>query len=118
MTFVLTEEQTMLKEAARDYASEQLSLKYFREKRNAGANGKDADSWSSMAEMGWAGVLVPEDFGGSDFGYVGLGQVLEAQGRTLAATPLLQTALIGVSALMIGGSDEQKSTLLPKIDRN
>tara|TARA_B100000678_G_scaffold230534_1_gene198989 strand:+ start:41754 stop:42890 length:1137 start_codon:yes stop_codon:yes gene_type:complete len=115
MTFVLTEEQTMLKEAARDYASEQLSLKYFREKRNAGANGKDADSWSSMAEMGWAGVLVPEDFGGSDFGYVGLGQVLEAQGRTLAATPLLQTALIGVSALMIGGSDEQKSTLLPKI---
>ena len=115
MTFVLTEEQTMLKEAARDFTAEQLSLKYFRETRNSGANGKDAASWASMAEMGWAGVLVPEEFGGSEFGYVGLGQVLEAQGRTLAPTPLLQTALIGASALMLGGSDEQKATVLPKI---
>ena len=115
MTFVLTEEQTMLKEAARDFTAEQLSLKYFRDTRNSGANGKDADSWASMAEMGWAGVLVPEEFGGSEFGYVGLGQVLEAQGRTLAPTPILQTALIGASALMMGGSDEQKSTVLPKI---
>ncbi|MAP96214.1 MAG: acyl-CoA dehydrogenase [Ponticaulis sp.] len=115
MTFVLTEEQNMLKEAARDFTAEQLSLKYFREKRNAGANGKDPESWNSMAEMGWAGVLIPEEFGGSEFGYVGLGQVLEAQGRTLAPTPLLQTALIGVSAIVLGGSDEQKATLLPKI---
>ena len=115
MTFVLTEEQNMLKEAARDFTAEQLSLKYFREKRNAGANGKDPESWNSMAEMGWAGVLIPEEFGGSEFGYVGLGQVLEAQGRTLAPMPLLQTALIGVSAIVLGGSDEQKATLLPKI---
>ena len=89
MTFVLTEEQNMLKDAATDFARDQLSLTHFRKLRDAGANGKDPESWTAMAEMGWAGVLVPEDFGGSDFGYVGLGQVLEAQGRTLAATPLL-----------------------------
>ncbi len=115
MTFVLTEEQNMLKDAAVDFAREQLSLEHFRKQRDAGANGKDPESWSAMAEMGWAGVLIPEDFGGSDFGYVGLGQVLEAQGRTLAATPLLQTALVGVSALVLGGSDAQKETVLPKI---
>ena len=115
MTFVLTEEQNMLRDAAMDFSKEQLSLTHFRQQRDAGANGKDADSWSSMSEMGWAGVLIPEEFGGSDFGYVGLGQVLEAQGRTLASTPLLQTALIGVSALMLGGSAAQREKLLPKI---
>lgn len=115
MTFVLTEEQNMLKDAATDFARDQLSLTHFRKLRDAGANGKDPESWDAMAEMGWAGVLVPEEHGGSEFGYVGLGQVLEAQGRTLAATPLLSTALIGASALMIGGSDEQKATVLPKL---
>jgi alkylation response protein AidB-like acyl-CoA dehydrogenase len=68
-----------------------------------------------MAELGFAGVVIPEEFGGSGFGYVGLGQVLEAQGRTLAATPLLSTALIGASAFLIGGSDLQKKAFLPKI---
>lgn len=115
MTFVLTEEQTMLREAASDFTKEQLSLKHFRAQRDAGANGKDPASWDAMAEMGWAGVLVPEGLGGSEFGYVGLGQVLEAQGRTLAATPLLQTALIGASALVLGGSEEQQNTVLPKL---
>ncbi len=115
MTFVLTEEQNMLKEAAQDFMSEQLSLTHFRKQRNAGANGKDPESWGAMAEMGWYGVLVPEEFGGSEFGYVGMGQVLEAQGRTLASSPLLQTAMVGVSALVLGGTEAQKSTVLPKI---
>ena len=115
MTFVLTEEQGMLKDAARDFVAEQLSLTHFRKQRNDGANGKDKDRSDAMAEMGWFGVLIPEEFGGSEFGYVGLGQVLEAQGRTLAASPLLQTAMVGVSALVLGGSDTQKETLLPKI---
>ena len=115
MTFVLTEEQNMLKEAAQDFMSEQLSLTHFRKQRNAGANGKDPESWGAMAEMGWYGVLVPEEFGGSEFGYVGMGQVLEAQGRTLASSPLLQTAMVGVSALVLGGTDAQKSTVLPKV---
>jgi alkylation response protein AidB-like acyl-CoA dehydrogenase len=115
MTFILTEEQNMLKEAARDYTSGELSLTYFRKQRDEGKNGKDASAWAAMAEMGWAGVLVPEDFGGSDFGYVGLGQVLESQGRTLTPSPLLQTALIGASAVLLGGNTEQKETLLSKI---
>ena len=51
-----------------------------------------------MAELGFAGVIIPEEFGGSGFGHIGLGQVLEAQGRTIASTPLLSTAMIGASA--------------------
>jgi alkylation response protein AidB-like acyl-CoA dehydrogenase len=68
-----------------------------------------------MGEMGWAGVIVPEAYDGSAFGYLGLGLILEETGRTLAASPLLSTAMIGASALALGGSDAQKVAWLPKI---
>jgi alkylation response protein AidB-like acyl-CoA dehydrogenase len=114
MGFVLTEEQQMLRDSALSFTSEKLPVKAFRQLR-AKAEAFDANTWKEMAELGFAGVVIPEEFGGSGFGYVGLGQVLEAQGRTLAATPLLSTALIGASAFLIGGSDLQKKAFLPKI---
>jgi alkylation response protein AidB-like acyl-CoA dehydrogenase len=68
-----------------------------------------------MAEMGWAGVVVPEEQGGSAFGYASLGLVLEETGRTLTASPLVSTALTAASALMLGGSAAQKEEWLSKI---
>ena len=116
MAFVLTEEQQMLRDSAKSFAAEKLPVAQLRALRaRGGAEGFDRAAWKEMADLGFAGVLVPEAFGGSGFGYVGLGQVLEAQGRTIAATPLLSTALIGASALVIYGSDSQKALYLPKI---
>ena len=116
MAFVLSEEQQMLRDSAFSFASEKLPVTQLRALRKAGAaTGHDQASWKEMAELGFAGVLISEAHGGSDFGHVGLGQVLEAQGRTLAATPLLSTAMIGASALNLAGSDAQKSEYLPKI---
>lgn len=114
MTFVLTEEQQMLKDSATQFGAERLPVKELRKLRDEKAD-YDPAAWKEMAELGWTGILVPEEHGGSDFGYVGLGQILEAQGRTLVASPLLQTALIGASALQIGGTDAQKAEYLPKI---
>jgi hypothetical protein len=68
-----------------------------------------------MAELGWTGFLVPEANGGAGFGMVGLGQVLEAAGRTLAASPLISTALIGASALDLAGTPAQRSQYLSKL---
>jgi alkylation response protein AidB-like acyl-CoA dehydrogenase len=65
--------------------------------------------------MGWTGILVPEEFGGTDLGCLTLGIVLEETGRTLTASPLLSTALIAASALVLGGTDAQKQEWLPKI---
>lgn len=116
MAFVLSEEQQMLRDSALDFASEKLPISQLRALRSEGpAKGHDAAAWKEMAELGFAGVLIPEAHGGSEFGYVGLGQVLEAQGRTLASTPLLSTAMIGASALNLGGSEAQKSEYLPQI---
>ncbi|MFA5601302.1 MAG: acyl-CoA dehydrogenase family protein, partial [Phenylobacterium sp.] len=60
-------------------------------------------------------VIIPEDFGGSNFGYLSMGLILEELGRTLTASPLLASGLGAASALVLGGSDEQKSNWLPKI---
>jgi alkylation response protein AidB-like acyl-CoA dehydrogenase len=68
-----------------------------------------------MAEMGWAGVIIPEEYGGSNFGYLSLGLILEELGRTLTASPLLASGLAAASALVLGGSEAQKSEWLPKI---
>jgi alkylation response protein AidB-like acyl-CoA dehydrogenase len=77
--------------------------------------GYDVAAWNEMAEMGWAGVIIPEEYGGSNFGYLSLGLVLEETGRTLTASPLLVSALGAASALILGGSESQKSAWLPKI---
>jgi alkylation response protein AidB-like acyl-CoA dehydrogenase len=114
MAFVLTEEQQMLRDSALAFGAEKLPVSQLRSLRGKG-EAFDKAAWKEMAELGFAGILVPEEFGGSGFGYVGLGQVLEAQGRTIASSPLLSTAMIGASALLLAGSAKQRSDYLPKI---
>ena len=113
---VLTEEQSMLRDAARSWTQEKSPVTAFRKLRDSRNElGFDAAVWSEMGEMGWAGVIVPETYGGSDFGYLGLGLILEETGRTLTASPLLSTALVGASALVLAGSEAQKQAWLPKL---
>ncbi len=113
---VLSEEQSMLRDAAKSWVQEKSPVTAFRKMRDSGAElGYDADAWNEMAEMGWAGVIIPEEYGGSNFGYLSLGLILEELGRTLTASPLLASGLAAASALILGGSEAQKSTWLPKI---
>lgn len=113
---VLNEEQTMLRDAAKSWVQEKSPVTAFRKMRDSGVElGYDANAWNEMAEMGWAGVIIPEEFGGSDFGYLSMGLILEETGRTLTASPLLASGLAAASALVLGGSDAQKSEYLPKI---
>ena len=113
---VLTEEQSMLRDAARTWTQEKSPVSAFRKMRDSGAPlGYDPAAFAEMAEMGWTGVIIPEEYGGSDFGYLSLGLVLEETGRTLTASPLLATALASASALILGGTAAQKEAWLPKI---
>jgi alkylation response protein AidB-like acyl-CoA dehydrogenase len=77
--------------------------------------GYDPAAFAEMAEMGWTGVIIPEAYGGSEFGYLSLGLILEETGRTLTASPLLSSALAAASAIILGGSEAQKSEYLPSI---
>lgn len=113
---VLSEEQSMLRDAAKSWVQEKSPVTAFRKMRDSGAElGYDVAAWNEMAEMGWAGVIVPEEYGGSNFGYLSLGLILEELGRTLTASPLLSSGLAAASALILGGSEAQKQAWLPKI---
>jgi len=114
MTLVLTPEAEIIRDTARqffDKRSPVSALRALRDRRDP--DGFSRPLWHDMAELGWAGFLVPEAYGGSEFGIGGLALALEAAGRTLAPTPLFSTALLGASALVLGGSDEQKREFLP-----
>ncbi|MCA3729540.1 MAG: acyl-CoA dehydrogenase family protein [Phenylobacterium sp.] len=113
---VLNEEQSMLRDAAKSWTQEKSPVTAFRKMRDSGVDiGYDANAWNEMAEMGWAGVIIPEEYGGSAFGYLSIGLILEELGRTLTASPLIASGVGAASALVLGGSDAQKSEWLPKI---
>ena len=115
MSFVLSEDQQMLRDTAMAFARDEMPVTHLRELRDGGANGVDAEMRGKLAELGFFGVLVPEEHDGVGLGMVAMGQIMEAQGRTIAATPLLQTAVMGASVLILGGSEAQKAEWLPKI---
>ena len=116
MALVLNEEQRLLQETARDFLAEHApvaGLRKLRDRRDP--LGYDPELWQQMAGMGWASIILPENYGGLDFGFLGLGVVLEETGRTLCASPLFCSAVVGASALLLGGSEEQRQSLLPAI---
>jgi alkylation response protein AidB-like acyl-CoA dehydrogenase len=116
MALVLTEEQQMLRDSARDFLRQRAPVSHLRGLRDSGnEDGFSRDLWAEMVDLGWASILVPEEHGGLEYGYVGLGIVLEECGRTLTPSPLLGTALTGVAALMVAGSAEQREEILPRV---
>src|SRR3978361_1502421 len=116
MPLILSEEARMVRETALDFFRERSPVTALRKLRDENdPDGFSRDLWRQMAELGWTGFLVSEDDGGSAFGMTGLAQVMEASGRTLAASPLLSTALLGASLLASGGTEQQKAKYLPAL---
>ena len=116
MSLKLTEEQEMLQNAAAGFLLENAPVSAFRKVRD----GKVPDGfcrklWSDMAAMGWAGIIVEEGFGGSEFGYVGAGVLAEQMGRHLTASPFFSTSVLGATAIQKYGTTEQKEDNLGTI---
>lgn len=116
MPLVLNEEQRLLQDTAREFLathSPVAALRKLRDERHP--IGYEPQLWCQMAELGWASIILPEEYGGHNFGFLGLGVVMEECGRTLAASPLLASAVVGASAILLGGSEAQKADFLPRI---
>lgn len=116
MALVLNEEQRLLKDTAREFLGQNAPVKALRKLRDSNDPlGYSTELWRQMAELGWAGIVLPEQYDGLDFGFLGLGSVIEECGRHLTASPLLSTVVLGASCIELGGDDKQKSSLLPLI---
>jgi acyl-CoA dehydrogenase len=114
MNFDFSDDQKMLRDQARRFLSEKCPPKTVRAVLE-GDEGYDTSLWQGIAEMGWLGTVIPEDFGGLGLGYLELCVVAEELGRTLAPVPFSSTVYLFAEALLAAGSEEQKSRLLPKL---
>lgn len=111
-----SEEQSLLRDSAREFFTTTLPVSNLRELRDRkNETGYSTDAWQAMIALGWGGITIPEEFDGLEFGYKGLGVIMEQAGRTLAASPLLATCALGVTAIVEGGSPEYKKELLPLV---
>ncbi|MCG2839604.1 acyl-CoA/acyl-ACP dehydrogenase [Sandaracinobacter sp. RS1-74] len=116
MVLVLNEEQRMVKETAEGFFAEHAPVGQLRKLRDShDPDGFDRGLWAKMAEMGFAGVAIPEQYGGAGLGMVAAGLIQEAIGRNLSLSPFLSASVLAATAIAKAGSDEQKAALLPKI---
>ena len=115
MALILNEEQKMLKDSANEFLATNAPVEQFRTLRDNNYEAFDPDLWPAMVEMGWTALTIPEEYNGLDFGYVGLGQVLEEMGRNLTKAPLLSSIVLGGTALVNSTNAGLKSTWIPAI---
>ena len=114
MALVLNEEQQLLRDSAKTFLQECSPVGNLRKLRDSGEEWS-SELWANMAEMGWTGIVIPEQYDGLQFGYVGAGMLFEACGRTLASSPLMSSALVCSSLVADLGNEDQKQALLPSI---
>jgi len=113
---LLNEEQRMLSKTAYDFIRERAPASRIRTFRDSGDEvGFSRELWAEMAELGWIGLQIPEQYGGMGLGFFDLSVVLEQSGRELLPEPFVSTLLLGTQALLVGGSEAQRKALLPGV---
>jgi alkylation response protein AidB-like acyl-CoA dehydrogenase len=113
MDLGLTEEQQMLREFARDFLEKECTEAYVRDMEED-ATGYLPEVWRKMAEQGWMGLMVPEQYGGAGMGFLDLMVLIEEFGRAIVPGPFI-TSSVSTIALLEAASDAQKQALLPGI---
>src|SRR5690348_15052729 len=114
MNFDFSDDQKQLRDQARKYLAEKCPPKAVRLVLDGKAP-YDKELWKGLAEMGFLGVAIPEEYGGAGAGQLELCVVAEEMGRALAPVPFSSTVYLAAEALLLAGSDAQKRTWLPKI---
>ncbi|NKB60403.1 MAG: pimeloyl-CoA dehydrogenase small subunit [Alphaproteobacteria bacterium] len=114
MDFSLNEEQQLLKDSVDRFIREEYDLDKRRELAGS-SDGYSEENWNKMAELGWLGASLPEEYGGFGGGPVETMVVMEAFGRGLVVEPYFATVVLGANFLLQGGSEALKQDLLPKL---
>jgi alkylation response protein AidB-like acyl-CoA dehydrogenase len=110
MYFDLTDEQQAIKSTARDFLAARYRSERIRELAES-ENGFEQPDWDEMAELGWTGLALPEEWGGQGLGIVELAVLFEEMGSALAPSPLFSNTVAGL-ALSLCGSDDQRERFL------
>ena len=114
MDFGFSEDQELLRDSARKFLDAECPTTFVR-KMMEDDSAHATELWKKAAELGWMGILIPEGHGGIGGSFLDLVVVMEEMGRSLMPGPFLATVLLGSAAVLVGGSDEQKNAVLPKV---
>jgi alkylation response protein AidB-like acyl-CoA dehydrogenase len=116
MALVLTEEQSMLRDSARDFLSGTAPIAHLRQLRDSrDETGFSRELLGRFTDMGFTGMLIPEAHGGLGLGYVEAGLLMEEVGRNLTPSPFLASSAVAATAIATAGSEAQKQALLPQM---
>jgi alkylation response protein AidB-like acyl-CoA dehydrogenase len=115
MDFDFSDEQKFLKTEARKFLEARAPISVARGVLDDPQRGYDADLWKAVAAQGWLGTAIPEAYGGLGLSHLELCAIAEEVGRSLAPIPFASTAYFVAEALLLAGSEAQKSQWLPKI---
>ena len=114
MNFDFSDEQKQMRDEARKFLAEKCLPKAVRVVLD-GKEPYDRELWKGLAEMGFLGVAIPEEFGGAGAGHLELCVIAEEMGRALAPVPFSSTVYLAAEAILLAGSDAQKQKWLPLI---
>ncbi|MGD0116816.1 MAG: acyl-CoA dehydrogenase family protein, partial [Candidatus Binatus sp.] len=114
MDFGFSEEQEMLRDAAKRFLADNCPTKFVRQQM-ADATAHDPAFWKKLVELGWPGLLIPESFGGQGGSFLDMTVIVEEAGKALVPGPFFTSALLAAPLLIEAGSDQQKKDLLPRM---
>ncbi len=114
MNFDFSDDLKQLRDQARRFLSEQCTPAVVRRSLD-GQEAFAADLWREMADMGWIGAAIPEEYGGAGLGYEGLCVLAEEIGRAVAPVPFASSAYLASEAILLAGTEAQKKAWLPRL---
>ena len=115
MNFDYTDDQKALKDEARRFLAAAAPLTVARGVLENPEAGYDQTLWDRIIEQGWCGAAIPEAYGGLGLGYVELCALAEEMGRAVAPIPFASSIYFFAEALLLAGSEGQKTELLPQV---
>jgi 3-oxocholest-4-en-26-oyl-CoA dehydrogenase beta subunit len=114
MNLDFTEEQLMLRESARDFLTKNLPKKTVKELEDSQI-GYSPGLWKQMADLGWMGLVLPEEYGGFGMSFVDLSVLIEEMGRACLPGPFFSTVVLGALPILEAGNEKQQKAFLPRI---
>ena len=114
MDLGLSEEQEMLRTSARDFLQKECPKQLVKQ-LDESDEGYSPELWRKMAELGWMGLVLPEEYGGSGGSFLDLVVLLEEMGYNILPGPFFSTVVLGGLSILAAGNEEQKKEFLPKV---
>src|SRR2546426_1338658 len=114
MNFGFSEDQELLRDTARKFLDSECPTTFVR-KMMADETAHSTELWKKITQLGWLGIIIPEEYGGSGGNFLDLVVILEEMGKSLLPGPFFATVLLGSAAVLAGGSAVQKAALLPTV---